>query len=104
METVAELEETVEAGRAQAAADAAHLPDLAAVLTALAVAYHGAARYPDAVALIEEAAETWRRTDGHRAELADALSLLSDYYRTIGLDEEADEAAEEARLTRQGLG
>jgi tetratricopeptide (TPR) repeat protein len=103
-ETVAELEEAVETCRAQAAADPSHLADLAAALTALGVAYHNHARYPDAVALVEEAVETWRRVAGHRTELAGALSTLSGYYRLIGLDEEAAEVAKEAEVTRQAPG
>lgn len=103
-DTVGELEETVESCRAQAATDAARRPDLAAALTALGVAYHQAARYPDAVALMEEAVETWQKADGHRSELVDAVTTLAGYYRLIGLDEEADEAAEQAQLIRQELG
>jgi len=97
VETVTEFEKTVEKCRARAAEDPSHLPELASALAALGVAYHDHARYPDAVALTEEAVDTWRRTAGeHRSELAAALTTLSGYYVEIGLDEEADAAAGEA--------
>ncbi|MFI9380924.1 tetratricopeptide repeat protein [Kutzneria sp. NPDC052558] len=95
-DTVTEFEKTVEKCRARAAEDPAHRPELAAALTALGVAYHDHARYPDAVALIEEAVDTWRLVDGHRPDLAAALTTLSSYYTLIGLDEEAAVAAREA--------
>jgi tetratricopeptide (TPR) repeat protein len=105
-DTVVELERAVEKSRAQAGEDPSHLAELAAALTALGIAYNAGARYPDAVALTEEAVDTWRlvvdENGGHRSELAEALTTLGSYYRVIGLDEEADEAAEEARVTRQG--
>jgi hypothetical protein len=96
VETVTESEKTVEKCRARAAEDPMRRPELAAALTALGVAYHDHARYPDAVALIEEAVETWRMVDGHRPELATALTTLSTYYVLIGLDEEAEAATREA--------
>ena len=96
VETVAALEQAVEKNRARAAEDPSHLADLAAALAALGVGYHNQARYPDAVALVEEAVDTWRQVAGHLPEFAAALTTLSGYYRDIGLDEEADEAAEEA--------
>ncbi len=95
VETVTELEKTVEKCRARAAEDPAHLADLATALSALGIAYHDHARYPDAVALTEEAVETWRRVD-RRSELAAALTTLSGYYVLIGLDEEAEAATREA--------
>jgi hypothetical protein len=99
-DTFAELAETVETCRAQAAVDPSRLPDLATALTALGVAHHNHADYPDAVALVEEAVETWRRVDGRQFELVAALTILSSYYRLIGLDEEADAVTEEAQVTR----
>lgn len=105
VETVTEFEKTVEECRARAAEDPSQLAELAAALTALGVAYHDHARYPDAVALTEEAVETWRRVaagdSGHRGGLAVALATLSGYYVEIGLDEEAAVVAgEAARLGR----
>jgi tetratricopeptide (TPR) repeat protein len=101
VETVTELEQTVEKCRARAAEDPAHLADLAMALSALGIAYHDHARYPDAVAVTEEAVEAWRRADNRRSELAAALTTLSRYYVVIGLDEEAAAAAEEATDLRE---
>ena len=107
-DTVVELERAVEKSRAQAGEDPSHLAELAAALTALGIAYNAGARYPDAVASTEEAVDTWRlvvdENGGHRSELVDAVTTLAGYYRLIGLDEEADEAVEQAELIRQELG
>lgn len=101
-ETVTALVETVEKSRARAAEDPSRLSELADALTRLGVAYNNQGEFPDAVATIEEAADTWRRV-GSAKDLAASLATLSGYYAAIGLDDEAAAAAEEsAEFTQPG--
>jgi len=95
-ETIAVLLETVEKSRARAAEDPAHLAELATALMRLGVAYNDHGEFPDAIATVEEAVETWRSVADRRSELAATLTTLSGYYDGIGLADEATAAAREA--------